>query len=68
MSESVCMAVVWAQLFGTMPAVGTAPAEFEKLTRRHAAKLNPAVQCPVEDPALAVGDVVGHKALNLCRG
>ena len=30
----------------------------EKLTRRHVLKLNPAVQCSVEEAALAVGDIV----------
>lgn len=30
--ECVCLAK-WPHLFGTMPVVGTAPAEFEKLTR-----------------------------------
>ena len=34
-------------------------AEFEKLTRRHAVKLVPAVNCSVEEATLAVGEVVG---------
>ncbi|CAF92714.1 unnamed protein product, partial [Tetraodon nigroviridis] len=46
-----------------MPVVGTAPAELEKLTRRHGVKLNPAVACSVEEAALAVGDVVGHDSV-----
>lgn len=37
--------------------------EFEKLTRCHAVKLSPAVQCSVEDAALSVGDVVGADSL-----
>lgn len=39
------------------PVAGTAPADFEKLTRHHT------VECSVEDAALAVGDVVGQKSV-----
>ncbi|CAG06636.1 unnamed protein product [Tetraodon nigroviridis] len=46
-----------------MPVVETAPAEFEKPTRRHGVKLNPAVACSVEEAALAVGNVVGHESV-----
>lgn len=40
-----------------------APVEFKKLTRRHAVKLSPALQCSVGEAALAVGDIVGHESL-----
>ena len=43
---------------GSMPVV-EGGAEFEKLTRRHAVKLVPAVNCSVEEATLAVGEVVG---------
>lgn len=46
-----------------MPVVGSAPAEFEKLTRRHVVRLSPTMQCSVREAALAVGDVVGHESL-----
>ncbi|KAI3377340.1 hypothetical protein L3Q82_008544, partial [Scortum barcoo] len=42
-----------------MPVVEAARAEFEKLTRRHAVRLVPAVSCSVEEVSLAVGEVVG---------
>ena len=42
-----------------MPVAEAVSAEFEKLTRRHAIKLFPAVQCSVEEAGLAVGEVVG---------
>lgn len=32
----------------------------DKLTRRHAVKLSPSVNCTVEECSLAVGEVVGH--------
>lgn len=50
---------------------GTAPAEFEKLTRCHAVKFSPAVHCLVEEAVLAVGDAVGHvsvKSASLVNG
>lgn len=50
-------------LVGPMPVVGSAPAEFKKLTRRHVVKLSPVLQCSVGEAALAVGDVVGHESL-----
>ena len=43
---------------GSMPVV-EGGAAFEKLTRRHAVKLVPAVSCSVEEATLAVGEVVG---------
>ena len=43
---------------GSMPVV-EGGVEFERLTRRHAVKLIPAVQCSVEEATLAVGQVVG---------
>lgn len=43
-----------------MLVFGTAPAEFEKLTRCHAVKFIPVVHCLVEEAVLAVGDAVGH--------
>ena len=58
----VCLAA-WPHLFGVMPVVGTTPAEFEKLTRRHVVKPNPAAQCWAEETALPVGDVVGHDSV-----
>lgn len=47
----------WPYLFGVTPVAGTgtAPADFETLTRHHT------VQCLVEKAALAVGDAVGHE-------
>ncbi|KAL4009126.1 hypothetical protein ACER0C_002978 [Sarotherodon galilaeus] len=45
-----------------MPAV-EGDAEFEKLTRRHAVKLIPTVNCSVEDAVLAVGEVVGYDSM-----
>lgn len=58
----VCLAA-WPHLFGIMPDLGIAPAELEKLTRRHAVKLNPLVHCLVEEAALAVENVVGHESV-----
>ena len=59
--ECVCVRLAaWPHLFGVMPMVGTAPADFEKLTRCLSVKLHPVVQCLVEAAALAVGHVVGH--------
>ncbi|KAK0155418.1 Transposon TX1 uncharacterized protein [Merluccius polli] len=40
--------------------VGVFKVMFEKLTRRHAIKLFPEVQCSVEEAGLAVGEVVGY--------
>lgn len=47
----------WPYLIGVTPVAGTAPADFEMLTRHHA------VQCLVEEAALAGGDVVGHESV-----
>lgn len=45
-----------------MPAV-EGGAGFEKLTRRHAVKLIPTVNCSVEEAVLAVGEVVGYDSV-----
>lgn len=47
----------WPYLIGVTPVAGTAPADFEMLSRHHA------VQCLVEEAALAGGDVVGHESV-----
>ena len=46
-----------------MPVAEAATVEFEKLTRRHAIKLQPTVQCSVEEAGLAVGEVVGFESV-----
>ncbi|KAI3360756.1 hypothetical protein L3Q82_012994 [Scortum barcoo] len=48
-------ASVWAGIRG-----GGHGRSFEKLTRRHAVRLVPAVSCSVEEVSLAVGEVVGY--------
>ncbi len=44
---------------GSMPMV-EGGVDFEKLTRRHAIKLVPAVNCSVEEATLAVSETVGY--------
>ncbi|KAE8277540.1 Transposon TX1 uncharacterized 82 kDa protein ORF 1 [Larimichthys crocea] len=46
-----------------MPVSAAAAADFERLTRRHAVKLVPAVPCSVEEAGLAVGEVVGCESI-----
>lgn len=46
-----------------MPVAETPATEFERLTRRHAIKLVPAVECSVEQAGLAVGKVVGYSSV-----
>jgi len=48
---------------GVMPARGVGVLGLETLTRRHAFKLCPTVECSVEDCALAVGGVIGYESI-----
>lgn len=48
---------------GIMPSVGVDEEELQKLTRRHAIKLLPAVSCSVGDAAYAIGDFVGFQSV-----
>ncbi len=46
-----------------MPVCGAAGVGLETLTRRHAFKLCPTIDCSVEDCALAVGAIVGYDSI-----
>lgn len=46
-----------------MPVRGVGGAGLETLTRRHAFKLCPSIDCSVEDCALAVGGIVGYDSV-----
>ncbi len=46
-----------------MPVRGAAGVGLETLTRRHAFKLCPTIDCSVEDCALAVGAIVGYDSI-----
>lgn len=48
---------------GIMPGVGVDEVGLQKLTRRHAVKLLPAVTCSVEDAAYAIGELVGFQSV-----